>query len=533
MNSKILFSSLAFCSLAAASAQETPAPASTPATATSESGAAIAPIASGPFQGNFESLKQYQCPDWFRNAKFGIWAHWGPQAVPGEGDWYARKMYLQGDRDYKAHLEIYGHPSKAGYKDIIPLWTAEKWDPVALMALYKKAGAHYFVSMGCHHDDFDLWNSKFHSYNAVKMGPHRDIVGEWQKAAKAQGLPFGVSEHLGASYTWFQPSHGSDKTGPLAGVPYDGADPQYEELYHPPTKPDDKAWYTKDPVNQEDWQRRIRDLVDSYHPDLLYSDGGLPFGAIGRSTVAHFYNTSIAANAGKLQAVYNCKKTSSGEFVAGACVQDVERGGMRDIQPYPWQTDTSNGDWFYRKKDHYKDTAVVLHLLSDIVSKNGNLLLNVVLLPDGSLPDDSRRLLDGLSAWMAVNSEAIFDTRPWKVYGEGPTVMAGGSFKENFPFQASDVRFTTKNGVLYALCLGVPTEAVSIKSLAKKAAAAAGPGSAADGNAGPPYTDKPITKVTLLGSNETLDWKQQDDALVIQPAKTWPAADEVVFKVEF
>ena len=194
-------------------------------------------IATGPFQPTMESLKQYKCPDWFRNAKFGIWAHWGPQAVPMDGDWYARGIYEQGSGHNKYHLEHYGHPSKFGYKDIIPLWKAEKWDPDRLMELYKKAGAKYFVSMGSHHDNFFLWNSKLHKWNAVNMGPKRDVVGDWQKAAKKQGLRFGVSEHLGASFWWFQMSHGADKTGPLAGVPYDGADPKYEDLYHfPPTR---------------------------------------------------------------------------------------------------------------------------------------------------------------------------------------------------------------------------------------------------------------------------------------------------------
>jgi alpha-L-fucosidase len=486
---------------------------------TNADGAKVMPFAAGPFQGDIESLNQYKCPDWFRDAKFGIWAHWGPQAVPGDGDWYARKMYVQGDADYASHLKEYGHPTNFGYKDIIPLWKAEKWDPAALIALYKKAGAHYFVSMGCHHDDFDLWNSTYHSWNAVKMGPKRDIVGGWQMAAKAAGLPFGVSEHLGASYTWYQPAHGADKTGPLAGVPYDGANPAYQELYHPPAIAADltpgKHWYTHDPAGEEDWQRRIHDLIDQYKPDLLYSDGGLPFGAVGEATVAHLYNTSIAAHGGKLEAVYNCKDRGTGEFTAESCVQDVERGIMPDIQPYPWQTDTSNGDWFYRQGDEYKTNAVVLHLLTDIVSKNGNLLLNIVLKPDGSLPPESRQLLDGLSAWMAVNAESIFGTRPWVIYGEGPTAVKGGAFKENFPFTAQDVRFTTKGGVLYAICMGLPTGPINIKALGRNS----------------PYGVKAISGIRLLGSGEQISWQQDDDALVIQPAKNWPSADEVVFKI--
>ena len=224
------------------------------------------PIAPGPFQPTMDSLKQYKCPDWFRDAKFGIWAHWGPQAVPMDGDWYARGMYEQGSKDYKYHIEHYGHPSQFGYKDIIPLWKAEKWDPDRLMQLYKKAGARYFVSMGSHHDDFFLWNSKLHKWNAVNMGPKRDVVGDWQKAAKKYGLRFGVSEHLGASFSWFQASHGSDKTGPKAGVPYDGANPEYQDLYHFPAKPGDRAGTATIPAGSGNGTPRSRNWSTTITP---------------------------------------------------------------------------------------------------------------------------------------------------------------------------------------------------------------------------------------------------------------------------
>jgi len=261
------------------------------------------------FEPTFESLARYRCPDWFRDAKFGIWAHWGPQSVPMFGDWYARKMYEEGGKSgyYDHHVKTYGHPSKFGYKDIVPLWKAEKFDPEALMPLYKAAGARYFVSMGVHHDNFDLWNSKHQEWNAVKMGPKRDIVGDWQKAARKQGLRFGVSEHLGASYTWFQASRGADKKGPLAGVPYDGADARVERLYHPATKPGDTAWYTTDAAWAAEWSNRIGDLVDQHQPDLVYSDGALPFGDVGRKFLANFYNSNMKRHGGKLEAVYNLK----------------------------------------------------------------------------------------------------------------------------------------------------------------------------------------------------------------------------------
>src|ERR1019366_3814752 len=253
------------------------------------------PITPGKYAGTMGSLTNYACPDWFRDAKFGIWAHWGPQSVPMEGDWYARKMYEENSADYQDHLARFGHPSTNGYKDLIPLWKAEKWDPERLMELYKKAGAKYFVSMGSHHDNFFLWNSKLHRWNAVQMGPHRDVVGDWQKAAKKNGLPFGVSEHLGASFTWFQDAHKPDRTGPLAGVPYDGANSNYWDLYHPPADPNDRGWYSKNPQWEQEWFNEIEELVDNYKPDLLYTDGGVPFGnEVGLSQIANLYNVSLA-----------------------------------------------------------------------------------------------------------------------------------------------------------------------------------------------------------------------------------------------
>jgi len=410
-------------------------------------------IAAGPFQPTMDSLQQYRCPEWFRDAKFGIWAHWGPQAVPMVGDWYARQMYIQGHPQYIHHLKTYGHPSEQGYKDIIPLWKAERWDPDRLMAVYKKAGARYFVSMGVHHDNFDLWNSKHHRWNAVRLGPKRDVVGQWKEAAAKQGLRFGVSEHLGASFTWFQPSHGADKTGPKAGVPYDGADPKYQDLYHPAAAKGDTAWYSTNPEWQQEWFRRIKDLVDNYQLDLLYTDGGVPFGnEVGRSMIAHLYNTDANRRGGRPEAVYTCKQRSDGRWV-----EDLERGVMGQISPVPWQTDTSIGDWYYNKNWKFRGADWVVRTLCDIVSKNGNLLLNVVQRPDGAIDPEVEQLLRQIGAWTAVNGEAIYGTRLWLTYGEGPIRGKGGHFKEDFAFTAKDIRFTTKGDrTLYAIALGCP-----------------------------------------------------------------------------
>jgi len=480
----------------------------------------VAPLRPGPFTNDDASLKQYRVPEWFRDAKFGIWSHWGPQSVPRAGDWYARNMYIQGQPQYQHHLEHYGHPSKAGYKDIIPLWKAERFDPDALMALYKKAGARYFVSMGVHHDNFDLWNSRYHGWNAVKMGPHRDIVGAWQKAAKKYKLPFGVSEHLGASYAWLASSHGHDETGPMAGVPYDGADPAYRELYHPAHNEGLHSnldnWYATSPAWHEEWFKRISDLVDTYHPDLLYTDGGLPFGKVGRTLLANYYNGNMAAHGGRLTAVYNHKNQGAGMFIAEAGVQDVERGVMSDINPLPWQTDTSMGDWFYSDGYKYKSTTEVIHMLADIVSKNGNLLLNVVQYPDGSLPPESRKFLDEMAVWMGVNSDAIYGTRPWKVFGEGPTRNAGGAMNENATYTAQDIRFTSRGNAVYAITLGVPSEQVVIHSLGKQST----------------YADGAIRSVHLLGDKTALTWTQRDDALVVTLPKRLPTAHAAALKIE-
>ncbi|MBN8460190.1 MAG: alpha-L-fucosidase [Verrucomicrobia bacterium] len=452
-----------------------------------------------PFTPEWESLKQYRCPDWFRDAKFGIWAHWGPQSVPMFGDWYARHLYTPDHRDYQHHLENYGHPSEHGFKDIIPLWKAEKWDPERLMGLYKEAGARYFVSMGVHHDNFDLWNSKYHKWNAVNMGPKRDVVGDWQKAAKKYGLRFGVSEHLGASYTWWAASKGADKTGPKAGVPYDGANPEFADLYHPLPEPGDKGWYSTNPVWHAEWSKRIHNLIETYQPDLLYSDGGLPFGLTGRKLLADYYNSNMAAHGGNLEAVYNCKShhgnTENNQFVSESCVHDMERGVLDGIQPLPWQTDTSIGDWFYNKNWKYQPSGWTIHMLVDIVSKNGNLLLNVVQRPDGSLDPEVEITLADLATWNKIHGEAIFGTRPWEIYGEGPVRAKGGPFKEKFDYTAKDIRFTTKGGALYAIALGWPEDGkLVIRSLDKAAA---------------------VKSVALLGSAAVPQWKKTDEGLEI------------------
>ena len=382
------------------------ATAATVATARFASGQAEPPILPGPFRPTRDSLHKYETPEWFRDAKFGIWAHWGPQSAPEYGDWYARNMYIQGQRQYKYHVERYGHPSKFGFKDVIPTWKAEKFDPDYLVSLYKKAGAQYFVSMGVHHDNFDLWNSKFNRWNAVNMGPKKDVVGLFQKAALKNGLRFGVSEHLAVSYNWFQTSHGADKEGPLKGVPYDGTDPTYFSLYHETHDAPKNLWEQSNvPLKwKQSYFARIKDLIDQYQPDLMYTDGPIFFDEWGVALMAHHYNRSAQKYSGNVDAVWANKGRT--DCVQGTCVLDLERGVVDRIWDEPWQTDTCIGHWHYDKEAQYKSPKIVIDMLVDIVSRNGNLLLNFPLPSNGMLDPEELKILGEITDWMGINGEA-------------------------------------------------------------------------------------------------------------------------------
>jgi len=476
-------------------------------------------IAPGPYEATWESLKQYQCPEWFRDAKLGIWGILGPQSLPEAGDWYARNMYIEGHRQNRYHVEHFGHPSQFGYKDIIGLWKAERFDPERLMALYKKAGAKYFVVLANHHDNYDCWNSKYQAWNSVNVGPKKDLVGLWAQAAKRQGLRLGVSEHLARSYSWFNTNKGSDTNGPFAGVPYDGNDPTYAGLYFPPHK-DTVSKYPQYPPEwwTRQWFWRMRDLLDTYRPDLMYSDGSIPFGEVGRSLFAHYYNANRSWHGGKLEAVYTIKDWRQagghGDYVEGVGVQDIERGCLDAIKAEAWQTDTCIGDWYYKKGITYKPAKQVIAMLADIVSKNGNLLLNVPLRHDGSIDADEENVLAAMAAWISVNGEAIYGTRPWKVFGEGPERKSGRHFSERVFSQmtARDIRFTSKKGALYAIALDWPAgNQIVIRSLATPSGK--------------------IEDVSLLGHTGKLDWQQSGDGLVVKMPAQKPCDLAYVFKI--
>ena len=484
-------------------------------------------IVPGPFQGTRASLRAWQVPDWYRDAKFGIWAHWGPQSGIEYGDWYARNMYIQGSKQYDYHLKVYGHPSRVGYKDVIPTWKADKFDPDHLLGLYKKAGAKYFCSMAVHHDNFDLWNSKYQPrWNAVAMGPKRDIVGAFRNAADKHGLRFAVSEHLAPSYHWFSTSHMSDQTGPLAGVPYDGADPANADLYHalPKLYPYSSDHLLNDRQAPDSWKlhyfRRIKDLVDKYQPDLLYTDGDIFFEEYGLALVANLYNVSAAKHGGRCEAIFTSKLPSDCE--TGTCILDWERGVASGIPENPWQTDTCIGEWHYNREAKYKTPKQVIDMLVDIVSRNGNLMLNFPLPNSGELDYQELVVLDEITKWMAINSEAIYATRPWKTFGEGPaaappTSTGGTRFNEagRHDFTAEDVRFTAKGSALYAFVMGWPEKRVLIKSLATVS------------KLSPPK----IQNVELLGHHDKLQWAQDEQGLVVELPTQKPCQYAITFKI--
>jgi len=510
--------------------------------------AAFAGSGAGPFQGSWESLAAgYTAPDWFRDAKLGIWAHWSAQCVPEFGDWYGRLVYVQGNPFYEHHLKTYGHPSQTGFMEIENLWKAEHWEPERLMGLYKAAGAKYFMTLANHHDNLDTFESAHHAWNTLNVGPKRDIVGTWEKIARREGLRFGVSNHSAHAWHWWQVAYGYDAEGPLAGARYDafrltkadgagkwweGLDPQDLYTGRNMVIPDgvgsiaamnawhdrnDGAWIETPPPNNpafvRNWRARCDDLIDKYRPDIVYfDDTGLPLGQTGLDAAARYYNASLAWH-GDLQVVATGKQLTP--LQRRGIVEDVERGFSGALRPLPWQTDTCIGNWHYDRalyeRGGYKSAHSVIQRLCDAVAKNGCLLLSIPLRGDGTIDDKEEQILADMAGWMTVNGEAIFATRPWRVYGEGPTSVTEGKFGEatTKPFTAADIRFTTKAGALYALAMDWPQGAMTIKALATGA-----PGA--------------VERVELLGSATPLAFTRGPEGLVITLPDRRPAFTPVV-----
>jgi alpha-L-fucosidase len=474
--------------------------------------------AQGPFRADWESLQKFEAPEWYRDAKFGIFIHWGVYSVPAFGsEWYPRLMYQAGTPVFEHHIATYGPQDKFGYKDFVPMFLAEHYDPSAWAELFRKAGAKYVVPVAEHHDGFAMYDSGVSDWTAAKMGPHRDLIGDLAKAVRSAGLHFGLSSHR-VEHNFFL---GVGRT-----FSSDINDPQYAAFYGPA-----HTWLNNKPgtplnadftyVSQawaNDWLARSTELVEKYHPDIVYFDWWIGQASIRTNLTrfsAFYYNSSLKY--GDHMGVINYKDYAMQEHAA---VLDLERGQLGDIRPLPWQTDTSisNKSWGYIQNDTFKSPEFVLDQLIDIVSKNGNLLLNVGPRSDGTIPEEVQRVLFDVGNWLRVNGEAIYGTRPWRIYGEGPTKVAAGSFHDTDTgnYTSEDFRFTTKGKVLYAIGLAWPAAGeVVIHSLAKT------------------LGNEPIQNVDLLGGDAKLKFDQRSDGLHVQIPAQSPSKNQYVLRVTF
>jgi alpha-L-fucosidase len=472
----------------------------------------------GQFRPDWESLQKYEVPEWYKDAKFGIFIHWGVYSVPAFGnEWYPRNMYVEGSPEYKHHVATYGQQDKFGYKDFIPNFKADHFDPAAWAELFRKSGAKYVVPVAEHHDGFSMYDSGVSDWTVVKMGPHRDTTGDLAKAVRAAGLHFGVSSHR-VEHNFF--------LGPGRTIPSDVNDPQYAALYGPAHTWLMNPWGS--PLNNDftyvsqawanDWLARAAELVEKYHPDIVYFDWwiGQPSIRTNLTRFAAFYY-NISVKYGDHIGVINYKDYAMQDRSA---VLDIERGQLGDMRPLYWQTDTSvsNKSWGYIKDDTFKSPEFIVHQLIDIVSKNGNLLMNIGPRSDGTIPEEVQQVLLDVGAWLDVNGEAIYGTRPWRTYGEGPTKVAGGAFHDTdtVNYKPEDFRFTTKGEALYAIGLAWPanSEAV-IHSLA------------------PATGSLPVQSVALVGSDAKVQFEQRADGLHLHLPAQAPAKYAYVLQMKF
>ncbi len=462
----------------------------------------------------WNSLKTHPTPQWFKDAKFGLYTHWGIYCVPGRGPnatWYPYNMYRPGTEQYAYHCQVYGGPEKFGYKDFIPQFTAEKFDPDEWAELFKLSGAQYAGPVAEHHDGFSMWDSQVSEWNAANMGPRRDVVGELSNAIRGQGMRFLCAFHHAENW-WFYPHWEST---------YDTSDPAYSGLYGPLHNlegPQDDRWFFNQERPSRDflerWRLKLLEVCDHYQPDLLWFDFGLrgvpdPYKL---EFLAGYFNRETQWNK---ELVVTFKDY---DLSPGAGVVDLELGRMTGLTHHEWITDTTVDDgegWGYLKDTQYKSTRTLVHYLVDNVSKNGHLLLNIGPKPDGTLPEQAVEILRGMGAWLQVNGEAIYGTTPWIAYGEGPAVLQkGGAFneKEVPVFSGRDVRFTLKDDCLYAICLGWPGETITIETLKQLWA-------------------PEILSVRMLGIDQELAWTLNDQGMTIRLPPQPPCEHAVAIRI--
>jgi alpha-L-fucosidase len=465
------------------------------------------------YQANWQSLKAYKTPAWFEDAKFGIFIHWGVYSVPAFGsEWYPREMYRSNTREFKHHIEKYGPQIKFGYKDFIPLFKAEKFNATEWINLFKKSGAKYIVPVAEHHDGFAMYKTSMSKWNAAVMGPKRDVIGELAEATKKAGLIFGVSSHR-IEHWWFM----------NGGMEFDSdvRDPGYQDFYGPamPAATDHRDRNSQPPPSAEyldDWYARTLEIVDKYHPQLVYFDWWIDQYVVApylQKFAADYYNRAQEWQQG---VVINSKHTA---FPEGIAVLDVERGQLSAIHSHVWQTDTSvsTKSWGYIQAHEYRSAGALIHDLVDIVSKNGTFLLNIGPRPDGTIPEEEERILLEIGKWLEINGEAIYGTRPWRIFGEGPTQIPIGEFTDAHrePFTGEDIRFTTKGNVLYAIVFACAQDEVTIRSLESHSQ----------------IPSEAISDITLLGYGEPLVWSQNEQGLAVQLPEQMPCEHAFALRV--
>jgi len=467
-----------------------------------------------PFEPSWNSIRTHPTPRWFQEAKFGIYTHWGVYAVPARGPnatWYPYNMYREGTPQYDYHLKMYGGPAKFGYKDFIPQFTGEKFDPAAWADLFRRAGARFAGPVGEHHDGFCMWDTRLSEWNAKKMGPRRDVVGELEKAIRNQGLKFLVALHHAENW-WFYPHWRKE---------FDTSDLRWSGLYGEPHNLDGnvgEGFFEQDPPSQaflERWKAKTLEVIERYQPDLLWFD----FGIRGiqehyrLEMLAEYYNL---ANSWGKEVVVTYKWH---DLAPGAGVVDLELGRFDSLTYHDWITDTTvdlGEAWGYIQEAEYKSVRTLVHYLVDNVSKNGYLLLNVGPKANGEIPDEAQELLLGMGKWLEINGEAIYGTTPWLTFGEGPTHMKkSGYFMEDQEVQytAKDIRFTVKDDRLYAILLGWATEPVLIQSLKQL------------------YPGE-IKAVHMSGVDGELDWRWTPDGLLVTLPAEKPCDHAFVLRID-